>query len=48
VDVERLIDEASVVYWKVREADASGIGALMEMDLPQVHRVNGGRDVGSS
>lgn len=37
VDVARLIDEASAVYWRVREGGPEGIGQLKGMELPQVH-----------
>lgn len=37
VDLARLIQEASVVYWRVREAGKEGIGEIKGMELPKVH-----------
>ena len=37
VDVARLIDEASVIYWRVSDAGAGKIGELAGIELPQVH-----------
>lgn len=39
VDVQRLVDEASVVYWRVREHGRVENGDLT-MELPQVHLQN--------
>jgi hypothetical protein len=46
VDVARLIDEASVVYWRVRDTGRLETRDL-EMALPQVHLNEGGVYVGS-
>ena len=45
VDVARLIEEASAVYWRVRDSGQLARGDL-EMELPQVHW-QGGKNVGS-
>ncbi len=37
VDVTRLIREASLVWWKVRDAGPEGIGELKDMELPRIH-----------
>lgn len=37
VDVARLAEEASAVYWRVRELGAERIGELGELELPRVH-----------
>jgi Uma2 family endonuclease/predicted metal-dependent hydrolase len=39
VDVQRLIDEASAVYWKVREKGKLELGDWDGVELPQVHLV---------
>ena len=48
VDVARLIGEASAVYWRVREKGELGIWEMREIELPQVHVVRGGANVGSN
>ncbi len=47
VDVARLIEEASGVYWRVRDLGAEQIGELKMTDLPRVHVLRGGANVGS-
>lgn len=37
VDVARLIEEASVVFWRVWDGGAEGIDGLKEIELPLVH-----------
>jgi len=37
VDVSRLIDEASDIYWRVHDVGAEGIAQLADIELPQVH-----------
>ncbi len=37
VDVARLIEESSQVYWRVHDAGAEGIAQLANIELPQVH-----------
>jgi uncharacterized protein len=37
VDVAQLIEQASVVYWRVRDAGKEHIAELKEIALPQVH-----------
>jgi hypothetical protein len=37
VDVTRLIQEASVVYWRVYDAGEENVSQLAQIDLPQVH-----------
>lgn len=37
VDVARLIQEASAVYWRVRELGAERMAELKEIELPRVH-----------
>lgn len=39
VDVARLIEEASAVYWRVRESGREGIGTMKTPELPKVHLV---------
>lgn len=39
IDVARLIEQASAIYWRVREAGKEGIEDLREIALPQVHLV---------
>lgn len=39
VNVARLIDEASAVYWQVRERGKSEIGEMREIELPGVHLI---------
>lgn len=46
VDVARLIEEASAVYWRVREKKGLETRDL-EMELPRVHALTGGEYVGS-
>ncbi len=42
VDVARLVEQASAVYWRVREAGAEGIDTIKNMPLPHVnYRVPG-------
>lgn len=40
VDVARLIEEASAVYWRVRDQGAEGIQELTNIELPQVRLIS--------
>lgn len=50
VNVARLIEEASAVYWRVHDLGKKSfeeMKEIREMELPQVHFVRGGAYVGS-
>lgn len=39
VNVERLREEASAVYWRIHDLGAERIGEVIAMELPQVHLI---------